>query len=372
MIKPSHFYIMFVTLLATNIITFIGFYMSADIDSILNKRTNAINIAYEDRISQLRLEVDRLYSRQYAQTGNLNLQIQELSLQQAALSEIQPYIKSLAIKAQELGIKNIAGSSAPSTVKKSDVYDNFTTGSTNKNATIDQQAYIIQVKQSISQMTNETSLALASMSKVAENSTSIILDELKNIGIKPVLPSFNETASGGPFIPANADYSYQNLVDGANNVVIALDRFKAAQKAIDLSPVYVPLKHGYRVSSKYGNRSDPFSRKAAFHSGTDMAAPHGSSVYSAGDGVVIFSGRNGGYGKVVKIKHAGGLISFYAHLSSYSVVKGQKVKAGSIIAKVGSSGRSTGPHLHFEVRNANGTINSTRLIKAGYKLAQFR
>ncbi len=371
MIKPSLFYTMLVALLATNIITFIGFFMSADIDSILNKRSNAVNIAYEDRITQLRLEVDRLYSRQYAQVGNLNLQIQELSLQQAALSEMQPYIKALAIKAQELSIKEIASSSVPNITKKPNIYDNLTSNSINNNVSANQQAYVMQVRQSISQMTSETSLALASMAKAAENSTSIILNELESIGIKPSLPSFNETASGGPFIPASHDYN-QNLVDEANNVVIALDRFKTAQKAIDLSPVYVPLKHGYRVSSKYGNRRDPITKTAAFHSGTDMAAPHGNPVYSAADGVVIFVGRNGGYGKVVKIKHAGGLISFYAHLSSYSVVKGQKVKAGSIIAKVGSSGRSTGPHLHFEVRNGNSTINSTRLIKAGYKLAQFR
>ncbi len=361
---------MFIALLATNVITLIGFFMSADIDSILNKRSNAINIAYEDRIFELRQEVDRLYSRQYAQAGDLNLQIQELSQKQAALSELHPYIKALALKAQELGVKDIASNLPPNPSIKSNQSDNITTGSIslNKNSN---QAYITQIEQSITQMHDESEIALANLTNSANKSTSVILYELKQVGIAPIMPEYDEQATGGPFLPANNRANQQSLINEANQVVLSLDRFIAAKKAISISPVFSPLKKGYRISSSYGNRKDPILGTKAFHSGTDMAAPRGTSVFSAGDGIVTFAGRNGGYGKVVEIKHDGGLVTKYAHLNSYSVVKGQRVKAGSIIAKVGSTGRSTGPHLHFEVKNANGTLSSTRFLIVGKKLAQF-
>jgi murein DD-endopeptidase MepM/ murein hydrolase activator NlpD len=248
--------------------------------------------------------------------------------------------------------------------------DNITTGSIIKNAS-DNQAYLLQLEQSIAHMHDESKIALANLSNSANKSTSVILYELKQVGIIPRLPKFDEFATGGPLLPANDETGKKSLINEANQVVLSLDRFIAAKKAISLSPVYSPLKKGYRVSSNYGNRKDPILGTRAFHSGTDMAAPRGTSVYSAGDGIVTFVGRNGGYGKVVEIRHDGGLMTKYAHLNSYSVVKGQRIKSGSIIAKVGSTGRSTGPHLHFEVKNSKGTLNSSSFIRVGNKLAQF-
>lgn len=103
-------------------------------------------------------------------------------------------------------------------------------------------------------------------------------------------------------------------------------------------------------SSGYGWRRDPFHKRKKFHRGADYPAKHGTPVHAAGTGVVTFAGRHGGYGRVIMIAHNDGVETRYAHLSKIGVKKGQTVQSGSAIGRIGSSGRSTGPHLHFEVR----------------------
>ena len=117
-----------------------------------------------------------------------------------------------------------------------------------------------------------------------------------------------------------------------------------------------PVQKGY-VSSKFGRRKDPFSGLSRYHGGLDIAAPKGTAVMSIAAGKVVFSGRKGGYGRVVELEHADGAMSRYAHLSTSEVKLGQHVARGQLIAKVGSTGRSTGPHLHLEVIKHNRRIN---------------
>ncbi len=103
-------------------------------------------------------------------------------------------------------------------------------------------------------------------------------------------------------------------------------------------------------SSGFGWREDPINRSKKFHKGADYRADRGTPVYAAGDGVIVFCGRQSGYGKVIYVDHGGGLITRYAHLSSIDVTRGDVVSGDAMIGKVGSTGRTTGPHLHFEVR----------------------
>ena len=104
-----------------------------------------------------------------------------------------------------------------------------------------------------------------------------------------------------------------------------------------------------KLTSKYGYRIDPFSGKYEFHDGVDIMAPWGTPVRATAEGKVVFAGRWGGYGKTVIIKHAYGFKTLYAHMSKIKVKRGQWVKSGQIIGYVGSTGKSTGPHVHYEV-----------------------
>lgn len=110
-----------------------------------------------------------------------------------------------------------------------------------------------------------------------------------------------------------------------------------------------------RISSRYGNRLDPFTRKKTFHTGIDLAAPSGTKVRASSEGKVVFSGRSGNYGNLVIVKHSHGYHTYYGHLKKFNVRKGRRVKQGQTIGFVGSTGRSTGPHLHFELRKLGRT-----------------
>ncbi len=128
---------------------------------------------------------------------------------------------------------------------------------------------------------------------------------------------------------------------------------------------------GARLSSRFGKRRHPILGYTRMHTGTDFAAPTGTPIYAAGDGTVVSAGRNGGYGNYIRIRHNGTYQTAYAHLSRYAkkTRKGARVKQGQIIGYVGSTGRSTGPHLHYEVLKNGRQINPrTVRIPSGEKL----
>ena len=127
-------------------------------------------------------------------------------------------------------------------------------------------------------------------------------------------------------------------------------------------PTGVPISGDYGISSGYGLRNDPFTGALARHDGLDFSAPAGTSILAAADGVVTRVGHDVSYGNVVEITHAEGFMTRYAHLSRALVVPGQKVKRGQHVADVGNTGRSTGPHLHYEVFHNGAVINPTQVL----------
>jgi len=123
-----------------------------------------------------------------------------------------------------------------------------------------------------------------------------------------------------------------------------------------------PVK-GYRINSAFGSRKLAIEAKARAHKGVDIAAPKGTSVYTTAEGRVIRAGfQAGGYGNFIEVKHPNGMSSVYGHLSRIDVHTGQEVAAGERIGLVGSTGYSTGPHLHFEVRRNGGQVNPTKVV----------
>jgi len=125
-----------------------------------------------------------------------------------------------------------------------------------------------------------------------------------------------------------------------------------------------PIRSGY-ISSGYGRRTHPILKESYFHKGVDFAGQPGTPIFATADGVVIYSDEAPGYGLVVEIRHMDGLVTCYAHNQENLVKEGDLVKRGQIIARLGSSGRSTGPHVHFEVRKDGETINPMSYIGTG-------
>ena len=370
-VNPLILYSGFAALLATNVLTLVGFLMAPDISKLFAGQNDQVFSAYEDRVSQLRLEVDRLQSRHYAQAGDINLQLQELAQQQEVLVEQHQYVKQLADKAAQLGIVDAGAPAA-----KDDSVDDAPLPAPDAPAATDgdgAEAKVAAATASVNQMMDDSKLALATLSDEATLKTDKIVGTLQSIGIQPKLPDSDADAEGGPLLPpvdGAPDASTPSLIDDANDVAVALDRYQAAKSAADLAPVHRPVASMTRISSIFGNRKDPFTGRLAFHSGIDFAAPQGTTVLSAGKGSVSFVGQINGYGNVVEVTHPGGLITRYGHLSAFLVKVGDPVDTGSPIARVGSTGRSTGPHLHFEVRRADNAVDPARYLNAGKMLAK--
>jgi murein DD-endopeptidase MepM/ murein hydrolase activator NlpD len=118
-----------------------------------------------------------------------------------------------------------------------------------------------------------------------------------------------------------------------------------------------------RLMDGFGSRIDPFSGEGAHHTGADIIAPTGSPVRAAGDGVVTMAEWSGGYGRLVIIDHGNGIHTYYAHLSKFSVLPGQEIRQGELVGLVGSSGRVTAPHLHYEVRLGSTPVNPMTYLK---------
>lgn len=150
----------------------------------------------------------------------------------------------------------------------------------------------------------------------------------------------------------------------ANQLLNQMDQLNLYRIAAQMAPFASPVKSAYRFTSGYGYRRDPKTGGRRMHNGTDFAAGHGTDIFATADGVVTHAGWQSGFGKLVKIKHAFGIETLYAHNTNIRVRKGQRVSRGDHIADMGSTGRSTGTHLHYEVRVNGKPVNPMIYIKA--------
>ena len=179
-------------------------------------------------------------------------------------------------------------------------------------------------------------------------------------------PAAGRGGQGGPLDEGKGDPTFKQLfmswkkLDNLHDNAIAVPADKPVKTAA--------------FTSGYGVRSDPFRGAAAMHAGIDLAGPVGTPIYATADGVVSDAGWNsGGYGNLIKIDHGRGIETRYAHLSSINIREGQSVKRGQMIGRMGSTGRSTGSHLHYEVRIDGRAVNPVPFMKAtDYLLAMQR
>ena len=210
----------------------------------------------------------------------------------------------------------------------------------------------------------------------ADAATLVIAQAIARTGIEPQeiarVRANENTAVGGPLIqvspqvlPAKSSFERQ-----LHRIRVQSRRARDLYSTLLSYPIRRPLTAGHPTTSRFGSRIDPFKRTLAHHSGVDFRANRGTPVHATAGGTVIMGRRNAGYGRMVEISHANGMTTRYAHLSRINVRKGQKVQAGDIIGRVGSTGRSTGPHLHYETRLNGSAINPKRFLDIGADMIQ--
>lgn len=150
-----------------------------------------------------------------------------------------------------------------------------------------------------------------------------------------------------------------------NQVAARMEEARYYEDIVNSLPLATPLGVPGRLTSNYGLRVDPFTKRPGWHGGVDMAAFYKAPIVSTGPGKVVFAGRKSGYGRVVDVEHGFGFKSRYAHLHSISVKTGDDIAIGDTLGLMGSSGRSTGPHLHYEVWFQNKPYDPVKFLKAG-------
>jgi murein DD-endopeptidase MepM/ murein hydrolase activator NlpD len=161
------------------------------------------------------------------------------------------------------------------------------------------------------------------------------------------------------------DQTLQEFVQTQTAVAELHSRWEKQLEWLSTLPTGVPVQGEFRVSSGFGIRNDPFTGGLAMHEGLDFTASSGTAVVATAKGVVTRSGWDMGYGNVVEVQHAEGFSTRYAHLSKRLVQPGDPVERGGILGEVGSTGRSTGPHLHYEVFNRDRVINPVQVLLIG-------
>lgn len=203
------------------------------------------------------------------------------------------------------------------------------------------------------------------------------LEEAMTISVEPLDRMFREaglnpdtllsavrrgySGTGGPLTPLS--FSTRGAPDPdterANGILDGLDRINLYRIAAERAPFAMPVRDSFRHTSGFG------MRWGRMHNGTDFAAPIGTPIYATGDGVIIEAGWSSGYGRLIKIQHEFGIETRYAHLNQIRVDVGERVSQGQRIGDMGNSGRSTGPHLHYEVRVGGRPVNPMIYIRAG-------
>lgn len=185
---------------------------------------------------------------------------------------------------------------------------------------------------------------------------------MRKLNLDPrVLSRQAQQGMGGPF-EALVGAGKGDLDPRFERLGLSLARMAVLERALDGIPQVVPATVE-NITSGFGYRRDPFNGRAAMHAGIDFKGAVGSPIFAAAEGRVTFAGWKGGYGKAVEVTHPNGLVTRYAHLSRIDVKPGQKVAAGATLGGLGSTGRSTGPHLHFEVRINNRAVNPRPLLE---------
>jgi murein DD-endopeptidase MepM/ murein hydrolase activator NlpD len=197
--------------------------------------------------------------------------------------------------------------------------------------------------QNLQKVVSETNVQMASLQLYAKE-VSVAY------GIKQKLEGPADISAEGKLVPSFSEslQDYDFLLSAEKMALIA-HRSRRLQPAVKASPSLWPVEG--RLLSGFAQRTDPFSGEGAFHKGVDISATTGTPVHSAAEGVVVLAEPvSGGYGRLVVVDHGGGVQTYYAHLSKINVHTGQEVHRGDTVGLVGSSGRTTAPHLHYEVR----------------------
>lgn len=365
-----------------------------DLISAATARQARVQQAYEDRISALRAQVDRITSRQLLDQQLMESKVADLLDRQAKLTSRHGRLTPLLEKAESaakdlpdaaplpqdkpseraqisgknpllMGLAPVSASAADAPGPLS-FWSGSIRGAEPQSPADRADRLFVAINQSLRSIENEQISRIETLADNAYQAAAEITDALAAAGL--TIDSDDEGKdTGGPLVAIDDSLQFDAKVRELDQ---ALDHLDAIREEARQLPIANPAP-GRGISSTFGVRKDPLLGTPAMHAGMDFRAPAGASARSAGAGTVAKAGWNGGYGRMVEVDHGGGFTTRYAHLSRITVQEGQHVEAGEIVGEVGTTGRSTGPHLHYEVRRNGDALDPLRLLKIGKKIDKY-
>ena len=360
-------------------------------------RQAEMRIVYEDRISDLKHRLEREITAALVERRGFGTRVEAITARQSEIEARQSWLANLSDRVGGLAPRGTATLdarprlSAPIPTYPTTAERDLTTSSVTpaKPTPMPAEPFDLRLRSESEEApparVPERLSAIAHARRAASEATIASTDALRRearerallvrhalAGTRLPLPNGapRDKGVGGPFIPAPAAIdaaAFAPLAADAEEGVAELESVTAAARSL---PLAKPLSGELEQTSSFGYRLDPFTRSAALHSGVDFRVPYGAPVRATATGRVTSAEYTGGYGNMVEVEHEGGVATRYGHLSAISVVVGQKIELGQVVGRAGSTGRSTGTHLHYETRIDGEPVNPIRFLEAGRLLAK--
>ncbi len=405
------------------------FIMRDDMLSALMHRQSNMQVAYEDRLANMRMQLDRVTSNQLLDQNSLEARMHDLLSRQARLESRATVVATLADSA---GVTTAAKAIAPAKNAQAAPAANpliqnadrsLPTGtlsfapiggplvsapgfkllprpgpvevhssepqaqpagqnrgaslldpnvmSVASDPTLPPEFRLGALTQSLDRIETDQVRSVTMIANLARQNEAQLRQAIAATGLPAdkLQPPTASRATGGPFVPYKLDASgslFEREVLRMQGFVESAAKLRTTAARL---PLRKPLAGESEITSGFGSRVDPFNGRLASHTGLDFRQAYGSSVRATGAGTVISAGPHGGYGNMVDVDHGNGVTTRYAHLSAILVSAGQTIASGAVVGRLGSSGRSTGAHLHYEVRYNDQPLDPRRFLAAGQKLA---
>jgi murein DD-endopeptidase MepM/ murein hydrolase activator NlpD len=337
--------------------------------------------AYEDRLAELRAQIDRTTSRQLLDQEQFERKLEELARREATLESHATALGGIADSTPTGSIRGTSRGADASGAKPSPAGDALAAprrpdhgvslepfrapAGGKRDAQVAVNARLDSIEASLDRVEKRQAAALREMEESYQGRARTLRGVLAELGLKLGPPP---AASGGPFGPVKLAGDAHDFERALSRVNFARTQADQLSHALVSVPLRKPVSGEIDTTSNFGVRVDPFLHVPAMHTGIDFRGELGEPIHATAAGTVTAAGWSGGYGKMVEIDHGNGLATRYGHLSQIDLYVGDKVRIGDIVGRLGSTGRSTGPHLHYETRIDGEAVDPQKFLNAGAKL----
>jgi murein DD-endopeptidase MepM/ murein hydrolase activator NlpD len=355
-------------------------------------RQAEMQYAYEDRIGDLRGQIDRLTSRQLLDQEQFEYKLDQIVRRQAALEARAAALSGMpepVAKPAKPPVPSGATDDSLVAPKPSPINDTpamaplpergarflprtswpgATQAEVLRNAAII-EASLRALQSSLDRVDAHQTLALTGLAETYDFRTRRLRGVLADLGVDLTkVPPATAMATGGPFVPVMPQPDASTFDRQLHRISIARAQLERLNQALVTVPVRKPIPGELEMTSGFGVRLDPFLHAPAMHTGVDLRGNMGDPVRATAAGIVTQAGWSGGYGRMVEIDHGNGFATRYGHLSAIDVQEGQTVRIGQIVGRIGMTGRTTGPHLHYETRVDGEPVDPQKFLRAATRL----